>query len=323
MPAIAQVEPLTTARALRGPFDYRHPGGAARRRRSARCSSCPSAGARSSASSSGSRTTARSPTSGCSRPRRALELGVPADLVALAGWIAARVLLDAGTRPRARAASRGPIQPAPRPLRRLVAELTPAATAARGRADGAAPAPVDRAAQVLAGLLDGPRAATATGADHGALRRLAARGLLRLSPRETARRPTHLPVGARRPQAPALTADQAAVLEPLERALRRDAASGCSCTASPARARPRSTCAPRRRRCEPGRGAIVLVPEIALTPQIVARFVERFGDTVAVLHSQPHRRRAARRVAAAAPPARRACASARARPCSRRSPTSG
>ncbi len=35
-----------------------------------------------------------------------------------------------------------------------------------------------------------------------------------------------------------------------------------------------------------GRGAIVLVPEIALTPQIVGRFVERFGDTVAVLHSQ-------------------------------------
>jgi primosomal protein N' (replication factor Y) len=34
------------------------------------------------------------------------------------------------------------------------------------------------------------------------------------------------------------------------------------------------------------RGAIVLVPEIALTPQIVGRFVERFGDTVAVLHSR-------------------------------------
>jgi primosomal protein N' (replication factor Y) len=35
-----------------------------------------------------------------------------------------------------------------------------------------------------------------------------------------------------------------------------------------------------------GRGVIVLVPEIALTPQTVARFRARFGDTVAVLHSQ-------------------------------------
>jgi primosomal protein N' (replication factor Y) (superfamily II helicase) len=36
---------------------------------------------------------------------------------------------------------------------------------------------------------------------------------------------------------------------------------------------------------ERGRGAIVLVPEIALTPQTVGRFAARFGDGVAVLHS--------------------------------------
>ena len=34
-----------------------------------------------------------------------------------------------------------------------------------------------------------------------------------------------------------------------------------------------------------GRGAIVMVPEIALTPQTVSRFASRFGDRVAVLHS--------------------------------------
>ena len=34
-----------------------------------------------------------------------------------------------------------------------------------------------------------------------------------------------------------------------------------------------------------GRGALVLVPEIALTPQLVARYRGRFGDEVAVLHS--------------------------------------
>ncbi|MDD3920363.1 MAG: primosomal protein N', partial [Eubacteriales bacterium] len=35
-----------------------------------------------------------------------------------------------------------------------------------------------------------------------------------------------------------------------------------------------------------GRQAIVLVPEIALTPQTVGRFRSRFGDSVAVLHSK-------------------------------------
>ncbi len=34
-----------------------------------------------------------------------------------------------------------------------------------------------------------------------------------------------------------------------------------------------------------GRGAVVLVPEIALTPQLVARYRGRFGDGVAIVHS--------------------------------------
>ncbi len=38
------------------------------------------------------------------------------------------------------------------------------------------------------------------------------------------------------------------------------------------------------------RGALLLVPEIALTPQLVARFRARFGDEVAVLHSGLHPR---------------------------------
>ncbi len=36
---------------------------------------------------------------------------------------------------------------------------------------------------------------------------------------------------------------------------------------------------------ERGRGAIVLVPEIALTPQTVGRFEARFGERIAILHS--------------------------------------
>ena len=45
---------------------------------------------------------------------------------------------------------------------------------------------------------------------------------------------------------------------------------------------------------EAGRGALVLVPEIALTPQLASRFRARFGDDVAVLHSAlPSRERLA------------------------------
>ena len=36
---------------------------------------------------------------------------------------------------------------------------------------------------------------------------------------------------------------------------------------------------------EQGKGAIVLVPEISLTPQTIERFQSRFGDQIAVLHS--------------------------------------
>ncbi len=39
-----------------------------------------------------------------------------------------------------------------------------------------------------------------------------------------------------------------------------------------------------------GKGAIVLVPEIALTPQTVERFKSRFGETIAVLHSKLSRK---------------------------------
>ncbi len=91
MSAIAQVEPMTTARALRGPFDYRLPPEcAAGRCRSARCWSCRSAGVRCWAWSSAWPSAARSPRRSCSlRCARWMGSGVPGDLVELAEWIAA------------------------------------------------------------------------------------------------------------------------------------------------------------------------------------------------------------------------------------------
>ena len=69
------------------------------------------------------------------------------------------------------------------------------------------------------------------------------------------------------------------------------------CTASPAAARPRSTCGPSRKSSRQGKEALVLVPEISLTPQTIQRFRGRCGE-VAVLHSHLRRCRARRPLAA-------------------------
>ena len=100
---------MTTARALRGPFDYRLPeelrGGAWT---SARCSSCRSAAARCSASSSGWPTRSEVAAEKLLAPLRALELGVPVELVALAEWIAAEYCSTLARALGARAAARAP-----------------------------------------------------------------------------------------------------------------------------------------------------------------------------------------------------------------------
>ena len=69
-----------------------------------------------------------------------------------------------------------------------------------------------------------------------------------------------------------------------------------------------------------GRQAIMLVPEIALTPQMVHRFAGRFPDRVAMLHSGLSAGRALRPVAADPRRAARYRRSARARPSSPRCP---
>jgi primosomal protein N' (replication factor Y) len=121
----------------------------------------------------------------------------------------------------------------------------------------------------------------------GAARRLSGRK------RRAVTRSVHLPVGARSPEPPVLTTEQRDVLESLTVALAPRAGhavhgvgsrrllhgvTGSGKTEIYLRAAATVLAQ--------GRGAIVLVPEIALTPQIVGRFRERFGDTVAVLHSQ-------------------------------------
>jgi primosomal protein N' (replication factor Y) len=114
----------------------------------------------------------------------------------------------------------------------------------------------------------------------GAAKRLSGRKRRAVAP------PQHMAVGARSPRPPRLTPEQEQVLGPIVEAIaaRRceqrllHGVTGSGKTEVYLRAAAAAL--------QQGRGAIVLVPEIALTPQIVGRFIERFGDTVAVLHSQ-------------------------------------
>ncbi len=217
---IAQVEPMTSARTLRGPFDYRLPEelrdgvvgvgsmlvvpfgrrqvlgvvvGLAERSEVAE--------------------------EKLLAPLRALELGVPVEQVALAEWIAAEYCST---------------------IARALALVLP----------------------------------------PGAARRLSGRK------RRAVARPRHLGVGRRRPEAPELTREQQLALAPLSAALAERRAAQWLLHGVTGSGKTEIYLRAAAEALAQGRGVIVLVPEIALTPQIVGRFIERFGETVAVLHSR-------------------------------------
>jgi primosomal protein N' (replication factor Y) len=285
---IARVEPLTTARALRGPFDYRL--GAAHqgvdvgsvlvvpfgRRRVL--------GVVTSVAEHSELAPER-----LAEPLSALEADVPAALVRLGLWVAEEYC-STPARGLALVLPPGTGTGAGRPLRArrsLVAALTPAGYEAseRPRRLGA------RQLAALRALAGGPMRAAAlarrAGCDHGALRRLAERGLVRLDEAtEPARRPRLAEVGSRPGERELTVAQRSALGEvldalaspPAERLpLLLHGVTGSGKTEVYLRAAEAAL--------ERGLGTIVLVPEIALTPQTAGRFVQRFGDRVAVLHS--------------------------------------
>jgi primosomal protein N' (replication factor Y) len=222
VPAIAQVEPMTTTRALRGPFDYRLPEELRAGAGAVDVGSMlvvPFGRRKVLGVVVGLADSSEVAADKLLVPLRALELGVPAELVELAEWLAREYC---STTPRA-----------------LSLVLPPDAT-----------------------------------------RRLSGRA------RRAAPPPRHLPVGARLAGAPELTDEQRAALAPIEAALREGrgeerlvhGVTGSGKTEVYLRAAASALAQ--------GRSAIILVPEIALTPQTVGRFVDRFGETVAVLHSR-------------------------------------
>ncbi len=263
VPPVCKVEPITTARALRGPFDYLRPDGVG----VGSVLVVPFGGRDVVGVVVGLADFTDVPADKLAAPRTVLDHDLPPALVELACWMAAEYC---STPARALAL----VSPAPgaRAKRAWWASATGADPAGR------APTPAQRA--LLHSL---PRLA---GPDLAALRRLEARGLVALERRAQRRHVSHEAVGARRAQPPPLTADQTRVLaevrqeldQPHPRQLLLHGVTGSGKTEIYLQAAATAL--------QRDRGVIVLVPEIGLTPQIVSRFADRFGDTVAVLHSR-------------------------------------
>jgi primosomal protein N' (replication factor Y) (superfamily II helicase) len=118
---------------------------------------------------------------------------------------------------------------------------------------------------------------------RAALRRLARAGLVRIEREAVERDPMHAAV--QRDTPPILNAAQRRAVDAIIGRLERRERSGFLLHGVTASGKTEVYLRAVARCLELGLGAIVLVPEIALTPQLVARFRARLGDAIAVLHS--------------------------------------
>jgi primosomal protein N' (replication factor Y) (superfamily II helicase) len=289
--AIAKVEPLLTTRNVSGPFDYRLPE-AMSEVEVGSVLVVPFGRRRVVGVVVGLAERSDLPQDRLAEPLEALEAGVPPELVALGRWVGeeycstpARGLglvlpPGVGTGAEARRV---------RPLVELEVEATNKGLEAISRGERLGL----RQRAVLRALAAGPRLArqlaAGSGSDRATIRRLEARGLVATREVERRRRHGSPAVGAVR-ESVELTADQSAALAavvaalpgkgggPRGRSFLLHGVTGSGKTEVYLEAA--------RQALARGRGAIVLVPEIALTPQTMDRFRRRFGDSVALLHSR-------------------------------------
>jgi primosomal protein N' (replication factor Y) len=284
--AILRVEPLTTARALRGPFDYRRPeamedlgvGSVVR---------VPFGPRRILGVVVELAETSELPPERLAEPIEALEAGAPAELVRLGLWVAReycstpsrglQLVLPPGT---------GTGGKTVRSKLELRAEILPAGEAALS--GGERLGLKQRA--VLEALRDGemsaPQLAAAVGSDRQTLRRLEARELIATRSSRLRRRPgaSGLAAPAERPR---LLPEQEKAVEGIVAALDGEAGAPRELLLHGVTGSGKTEVylAAVEAALAQGRGAIVLVPEIGLAPQAVARFRARLGDRFAVLHS--------------------------------------
>jgi primosomal protein N' (replication factor Y) (superfamily II helicase) len=286
--AILRVEPLTTARALRGPFDYRRPeamadlgvGSVVR---------VPFGPRRLLGVVVEIAEASELPPERLAEPIEALEAGATPDLVRLGLWVAheycstpsrgLQLVLPPGT-------GTGKGARTVRSKSELRAAALPAGEAAldSGERLGAKQRAVLEA--LRAGEMSAPELATAIGSDRQTLRRLEQRGLISTRSTPVRRIPGEpgLTGPASRPQ---LLPEQEEAVDSLIAALDGGAEAPRKVLLHGVTGSGKTEVylAAVEAALERGRGAIVLVPEIGLAPQAVARFRARLGDRFAVLHS--------------------------------------
>jgi primosomal protein N' (replication factor Y) len=285
--AILKVEPLTTARALRGPFDYRRPasmdglevGSVVR---------VPFGPRRLLGVVVDFAETSELSPERLAEPIEALEAGAPPELVELGLWVAReycstpsrglQLVLPPGTGTGAGRPTRAKVE--------LRAEILPAGEQALSGSERLGVKQRAVLEALRGGEMSAPELAAAVGSDRQTLRRLSARELIATRDSRLRRAPggPALAAPATRPellpeQRAAVTAIVAAIDgedgAPREQLLHGVTGSG----------KTEVYLAAVEAALERGRGAIVLVPEIGLAPQAVARFRARLGDRFAVLHS--------------------------------------
>ncbi len=303
--AILRVEPLTTARALRGPFDYRQPeamedlevGSVVRVPFGPR----KLLGVVVELAASSELAPER-----LAEPIEALEAGAPAELVRLGLWVAReycstpsrglQLVLPPGTGTGGRTV-RSKVE--------LRAEILPAgeeALSGGGRLGVKQRAVLEA---LRAGEMSGAELAAAVGSDRQTLRRLEGRGLIATRSSRLRRAPAGSSLNAPSDR-PTLLPEQQHAVDAIAASLGGRWAENVRISDEIGPPAPDSAAveAPKlllhgvtgsgktevylaavEAALERGRGAIVLVPEIGLAPQAVARFRARLGDRFAVLHS--------------------------------------
>jgi primosomal protein N' (replication factor Y) len=284
--AILRVEPLTTARALRGPFDYRQPvamdeievGSVVR---------VPFGPRRLLGVVVEVAETSELPLERLAEPIEALEAGAPAELVELGLWVAReycstpsrglQLVLPPGTGTGGRTV-RSKVE--------LRAEILPAGESALGGGERLGAKQRAALEALRAGEMSGGELAVAVGSDRQTLRRLEQRGLIATRSSRLRRVPGHSGLAAP-VERPGLLPEQLAAVDAIVAALdgeagapRRQLLHGVTGSG-----KTEVYLAAVEAALERGLGAIVLVPEIGLAPQAVARFRARLGDRFAVLHS--------------------------------------